>query len=583
MLCASPSRVVFVEALSKGTAGSFIVFCVCSTIMSRIGRHFLRAVPRPLRPLLGLLPAALSIGIILLLPASYRAPYITAFLFSVITSWYLGLAAGILCAIACGIGIEFFLSLSADLPRMMMGHIDVLRLLFFIGSVTLVGWLMQRILSLRRQTEIQNLKRQLDKAVGDTRLAQERSAAAQAMRERESRLQMALEGGHVGLWDNDLEHGYALWSDEHYRILGLTPGSLPAGYNTIRNVVHPEDRGPVDALFHETRAAARPFCCEYRVVWPDGTTRWVEAQAKYETNSDGVAIRMLGVMTDITHRKQAEAVMLRTEKLAAAGRLAASIAHEINNPLEAITNLLYLIERTNDLDSAHTQARQALDEVMRVSRIAQQTLKFHRQSEAARRIRMSEILDDVLELFQGKLASLKITVDRRYQYNPEIECLVGDLRQVFANLFANSLDAMTHPITGTTQTAGANQTDGSNAIAGNSGTNGGSLVLRIRESRNWRTPHVRGLRVTLLDTGCGMDSKTRRRIYEPFFTTKQDSGTGLGLWVSSEIIERLRGSLSVWSSRIPGRSGTAFSLFLPVVAAAAASPETTEPETALRA
>lgn len=561
MLCASPSRVVFVEALSKGTAGSLIVFCVCSTIMSRIGRHFLRAVPTPLRPLLGLLPAALSIGIILLLPASYRAPYIIAFLFSVITSWYLGLAAGILCAIACGIGIEFFLSLSADLPRMMMGHIDVLRLLFFIGSVTLVGWLMQRILSLRRQTEIQNLKRQLDKAVGDTRLAQERSAAAQAMRERESRLQMALEGGHVGLWDNDLEHGYALWSDEHYRILGLTPGSVPAGYNTIRNAVHPEDRGPVDALFHETRAAARPFCCEYRVVWPDGTVRWVEAQAKYETNSDGVAVRMLGVMTDITHRKQAEAVMLRTEKLAAAGRLAASIAHEINNPLEAITNLLYLIERTDDIDDARRQARQALDEVMRVSRIAQQTLKFHRQSEAARRIRMSEILDDVLELFQGKLAPLNITVERRYQYNPEIECLVGDLRQVFANLIANSLDAMSvRP----------------------HGTNGGSLVLRIRESRNWRAPHLRGLRVTLLDTGCGMDSKTRRHIYEPFFTTKQDSGTGLGLWVSSEIIERLRGSLSVWSSRIPGRSGAAFSLFLPVAEAAAASPETTEPETALR-
>lgn len=502
--------------------------------MPLTGRRTLRKITKPLRSLVGLLPAAITIDILLLLPVEYRAPYLVAFLFSIVTCRYLGLGAGTICAIASGAGIEFYLSVAPFMPHLMADRFNLLRVLFFTLSSILVGWLMRKVSTLRRNAE---MRRRLDKVVGDSRLAVERSTAAQAVRERETRLQMALDGGHVGLWDNDLEHGYALWSDEHYRILGLEPGSVPAGQQTIRTATHPEDRASMDALYNETRAAGRQFCCEYRVLWPDGSVHWVEAQAKYETNSEGVAIRMLGVMTDITHRKQAEAVLLRTEKLAAAGRLAASIAHEINNPLEAVTNLLYLASGADDLETARRRTRQALDEVMRVSRITQQTLKFHRQSEAARQIRLSEIIEDTLELFQGRIATNHIRVERQYRDDPEVECLAGDLRQVFTNLIVNALDAM-----GET----------------------GALVIRLHRSLNWRVPHQSGLRITLLDTGCGMDSQTRRRIYEPFFTTKKDSGTGLGLWLTSEIIERQHGSLHVWSSRLTGHSGTAFSLFLPL-------------------
>lgn len=502
--------------------------------MPPTGRHSLRKITKPLRALVGLLPAAITIDVLLLLPSEYRAPYLIAFLFSIVTSRYLGLGAGAICAIASGIGIEFYLSVSPLIPHMLRDQFNLMRMLFFIGSAVLVGWLMRKVSSMRRHAE---MRRRLDKVVGDSRLAVERSTAAQAVRERETRLQMALDGGHVGLWDNDLEHGYSLWSDEHYRILGLEPGSVPAGQQTIRSATHPDDRPAMDALYQETKAAGRQFCCEYRVVWPDGTLHWVEAQAKYETNSDGVAVRMLGVMTDITHRKQAEAVLLRTEKLAAAGRLAASIAHEINNPLEAVTNLLYLASRADNLETARRQTQQALDEVMRVSRITQQTLKFHRQSEAARKIHLSEVIEDVLELFQGRIAPKHIRVERQYRDDPEVECLAGDLRQVFANLIGNALDAM---------------------------TDSGALVIRLHRSRGWSAPQDSGMRITLLDTGCGMDPQTRRRIYEPFFTTKKDSGTGLGLWITSEIIERQHGSLRVWSSRLPGRSGTAFSLFLPL-------------------
>ncbi|HET8636727.1 MAG TPA: PAS domain-containing protein [Acidobacteriaceae bacterium] len=506
--------------------------------MSPTRRQVLYGLPAPLRSLLGLVPAALVIGILLLLPVQYRAPYVLAYLFSVVTCWYLGLSAGVLCSVASGIAIESFLALSPIVPRMWTDQLNVPRLLFFVGCTALVGSLMKRVITLQERNEAADLRRQLEQAQSESRHASERALAAQALHERETRLQMALDGGHVGLWDEDLEHGRALWSDEHYRILGLEPGSISvAGYQTVRASIHPDDLEFMDALFHETSTHARPFCCEYRIVRPDGDVRWVEAQARYETNAEGKAVRMLGVMADITHRKQAQDVLLRTEKLAAAGRLAASIAHEINNPLEAITNLLYLIAHANDLDTAQLQAQRALDEVLRVSRITQQTLKFHRQSEPASKVRLSEIIEDVVELSRGRLANAHVAIHRRYQDDPELECLAGDLRQVFANLISNSLDAM--------------------------GQSGGSLVIRLRRARSWRAPHVPGLRISILDTGCGMDAQTRRRIYEPFFTTKRESGTGLGLWLTSEIIERQQGSLHVWSSQLAGRSGTAFSIFLP--------------------
>ena len=497
----------------------------------------LRDLPRPVRWVLGLVPAVLSIVALLLLPPEQRSPYLLAYPGVVLSAWFFGLGAGVVCAAASGVMIEYFVYVTHVIPHALHPTGSFTRFCIFVFGSFVVAWVVEHASWLTQRTQVVELRRQLDKAASERLLAEERGAAALAVRERETRLQMALDSGHVGLWDSDFEHDHYLWSDEHYRILGLEPGSVPAGYETLKMCTHPDDREAIDVLFRETMAAARPFCCEYRVLWPDGTVRWVEAQAKYETNAEGKAIRMLGVMTDITHRKTAEAVLLRTEKLAAAGRLAASIAHEINNPLEAVANLLYLIAQEDNLASVHSHADQALTELMRVARITQQTLRFHRQSEAARKVRLSEVIDEVLGLFQVRLSAANITVDRRYDYDPLVECLAGDLRQVFANLVVNSLDAM---------------------------NDGGTLIIRIRRSHNWRAPYNPGMRITLVDTGRGMDLHTRRRIYEPFFSTKKESGTGLGLWVTSQIIDRQHGSLHVWSSQLTGYNGAAFSLFLPM-------------------
>jgi signal transduction histidine kinase len=246
----------------------------------------------------------------------------------------------------------------------------------------------------------------------------------------------------------------------------------------------------------------------------------------------GIAI----FIRNVTERRQRDAALHKAEKLAAVGRLASSISHEINNPLESVVNLLYLIEHaTSSPPEMKTYASLATSELARVSHIVTQTLKFHRQATDAAECRISEILESVISLFQGRMATRHVAVARDYAPDDIILCFAGDMRQVFANLIGNAIDAM--PIHG-------------------------ELRLRTRRSRDWRTGRD-GLRVIVADNGSGMSRQTLRNLFEPFFTTKPTTGTGLGLWVSEEIVRSHKGSIRPRSSQQPGRSGTTFNLFFP--------------------
>ncbi len=504
--------------------------------MAKAQFNFLQDAAPPVRWALGLVAALAAFGMALLVPASHRPPYLFAYPAVVLSAWFFGVGAAISCAVTSGAVIELF-ALYGHLTafQLVPQHSAYRLLVFLVGSIT-VTWLTQQISRLREQKATEELRRQLEVAAVEQRLADERVRAQVALRERETRLQMALRGGQIGLWDLDIATGSLLWSDEHYRILGLEPGCVPPSYEVMRDAIHPDDRAAMEKLFHSTRAEGKSLYCEYRVVRPDGSVAWVEAEGQYEVNSAGESVRMLGVLIDITRRKQAEAALLQSEKLAVAGRLAASVAHEINNPLAAVANLMYLIKHADSLDAAREHAEAALKQVMRVAHITRQTLKFHKQNEASRVVHLSEETESVLSLFDGKLKQSGVTVERRYEDDPAVECFSGDLRQVFANLVVNALDAMPR---------------------------GGRLAIRIRWSVDWKTRTESGMRVTIADTGEGMTPEVESRIYEPFFTTKGSAGTGLGMWVTAQIIDRMRGGVSVWSSRIQGRSGTVFSVFLP--------------------
>jgi signal transduction histidine kinase len=226
------------------------------------------------------------------------------------------------------------------------------------------------------------------------------------------------------------------------------------------------------------------------------------------------------VIVDATERKLSEELLRRTEKLAATGQLAASIAHEINNPLEAVTNLLYLLDQQPlDAESRH-YTDMAQQEIARVSQITQQTLRFYRQSSSPTLIQPADVLDSVLDLHHGRLNASKVQTIRRYRGAVELFAFSGEMRQLFANFVGNALDAMPE---------------------------GGRIYLSVRASQAWCQTEVPGVRITIADTGSGMTEAVRRRIFEPFFTTKEITGTGLGLWISSEIIAKHQGTVRVRS------------------------------------
>ena len=257
-------------------------------------------------------------------------------------------------------------------------------------------------------------------------------------------------------------------------------------------------------------------------------------QPKREPDGSISGVIVLGV--DVTEAKRSEQILLQSEKLNAVGRLASSIAHEINNPLEAVTNLIYLAQNAAVNPEAKEFLATAEIELRRVSAIANQTLQFHRQSTNPGPVTAAKLIDSTLPLYQGRISNARVTVERRDRACRPVTCLGGEIRQVLSNLVGNAIDAMT----------------GSER----------RLAIRSREGTNWKTGE-RSVIVTIADTGLGMSPDTISQIFEPFFTTKGSKGTGLGLWISREIVARHRGSLKVKSRQTGHRSGTVFTLMLP--------------------
>jgi signal transduction histidine kinase len=268
---------------------------------------------------------------------------------------------------------------------------------------------------------------------------------------------------------------------------------------------------------------------------PLGNVLLLERPVRPETMLSTIAIalrarnRQYQVRDYIRQQRLTEESLRKSEKLAVAGRLAASIAHEINNPLEAIGNLLYLIGTSESIPEVRECLTVAQEQLARVSEIVKQTLRFHRETTQPAPVAVPEVVDSVLALYAGRMRSAGIHVSKRFRPVAPILGFAGELRQLVANLVGNSVDAMRF---------------------------GGTLQIRVRECR------VRGrcgVRLTVSDSGSGIPAAIRSTLFEPFVSTKETTGTGLGLWVSGQIVQRHCGTIRVKSKE---RVGTTFSVFL---------------------
>jgi PAS domain S-box-containing protein len=376
--------------------------------------------------------------------------------------------------------------------------------------------------------------RQRQYEIRDSFIARD-AALAELHRQRET-LQVVLDNSIVGVMIGRQGGNISYANQAILRLLGYTADEVEEGRLRWSDINTPEyaesDRGAeeqmrslgaVDSYHKELRAKDGriiPFLIGVTLI-PSKTG---------STDSQDMAI----FLTDMSRQKQAESALIQSEKLAAVGRLAASISHEINNPLEAVTNILYIVEQSVQDAETRRYMTTAQAQLQRVSQIVTHTLRFHRQATNPRALTAEELLEPTLGLHHGRLSNSNIDVQVHHCGAGMIVCYEGDVRQVLNNLIGNAIDSM---------------------------KTGGRLVIRTRDARLWKS-NVSGVRITIADTGHGMTQEVRAHIFEPFYTTKGINGTGLGLWISQGIVEKHHGLLQVRSA-LTGGSGTVFSLFLP--------------------
>ncbi len=334
-------------------------------------------------------------------------------------------------------------------------------------------------------------------------------------------------------WDRDLISSKVTWSGNLQSVYGLRPEDMQAIdlSSGISQFIHSDDRERVREAVDRAVQQHTEFDAEFRIITPSGKLRWIMGRGSPIYDAKGIAVRMVGVNMDVTTRRLADEAMQRSEKLAITGRMAATVAHEINNPLSAVMNLNYLIAHTEGaLPKVQELANLSMRELERIGHIVQSTLAFHRGSVNAVDLDLCELMDSAVALYQTQLRTRGIELKRICRNPVHIVGIASDLRQVFANLVSNSSDVLTR---------------------------GGKICLRVATQGNF-------VRVDITDSGPGIDYAFRDRIFEPFFTTKGERGTGLGLWVTSGIVQKYGGTIRL-RSRFGGRlHATRFTILLPL-------------------
>ena len=338
------------------------------------------------------------------------------------------------------------------------------------------------------------------------------------------------------VWASDENGKKTFCSHRYFDFTGVS--DLEAMDRQWNGFVHPDDRTPTFKKWMDSLRSGESYTAEYRLLRRDGTYRYVRAQALPTRDENGRINGWLGMSKDINEEKVAEQLRDIEGKIQAVRRLASSIAHEINNPLESVTNALFLALQDRNIDEDTRNYLNIADaELQRLTHITTNSLRFHKQSTAPIAIQPANLVEEVLSTYMTRLRAAEITLDRKYRSDLRLLCHADDLSQVVAHLIRNSIDA-TQP--------------------------GGQVIIRVRDSWSRTASNRPGVRITVADTGEGIRRELRERLFEPFFTTRGATRTGLALWITHQIIRKQGGSISFRTSTDRSHHGTVFSIFLPI-------------------
>ena len=348
------------------------------------------------------------------------------------------------------------------------------------------------------------------------------------------RLAAIVDSSEDAVISKDLNGVVTSWNAAAERIFGWTATDMIG--RSILTVIPPELHPDEDMILGKIRRGERVEHFETERLRKDGTRINLSLTISPVKDAAGRIVGAAKIARDITDQRRREDALRRSEKMAATGQLAASIAHEINNPMQALANLLALIGYGSPADEKTLElVALAQAELNRMSHIARQMLSFYRESPAPVALKLTELMEDVFELVAMQARANHIRIVREYESKGELHGYPVELRQLFANLITNAVEAI--------------------------GQNG-ELRIRVSRGRDWKDGRT-GVRVLVCDTGHGIAEDWRRHLFAPFFTTKTAKGTGLGLWVARGVVEKHHGSIRLRTRTGGPRRGTVFSVFLP--------------------
>ena len=348
------------------------------------------------------------------------------------------------------------------------------------------------------------------------------------------RLAAIVESSDDAIIGKDLDGIVTSWNPCAERMFGYTAAEMIG--QSIRKVIPPEVFADEDRIMSAVSRGERTEHFETTRCRKDGESIEVSLTLSPVYDEQGKIAGVASISRDISHQRKVEKALNTTERLATVGRLAATIAHEINNPLEAVTNLVFLAQNCMTDPDGRRFLEQAQQELARVALLTKQTLGFYRETKGAREMKLGELVTPLVSVFSARARNKQIGIETQIRQDPPVLLIPGEIRQLFANLLNNSIDAVPEL---------------------------GRIVIRVSQACERNGARRAGVRLIVCDNGPGIAPELRKKLFEPFFTTKREVGTGLGLWVTSNIVRKHEGSIRVRSSVKPANSWTVFSVFLP--------------------